>query len=342
MPVTPASPYGIDDEDTLSTLKHNRRLGPALGAFVVMALFISGCGKSHPTLSDPDPKLRVTSTTAATTATTATTTATTAPSKTTKATKATKTTKATKPTKAPPISGGTTAAPRGGTSAPPATTTIPPTNGPTSGAPSLAAGSANMHGFIATPVGDPAVHVAPDASSARISIPRINSAGVRTVFAVIGDADKPWIQVLLPTRPNGATGWVERSSVQIATTNLAMFVDLGSRRLSVRRGGQTVMEAPIAVGTTTNPTPTGPSYITELLDTGNPNGAYGRYAYGLALHSNTLSEFAGGDGQVGVHGTNEPGLIGQRVSHGCVRLNNADVLRLLNLQLPLGTPVFVS
>ena len=91
----------------------------------------------------------------------------------------------------------------------------------------------------------------------------------------------------------------------------------------------------------TNPTPTGASYITELLDTGNPNGTYGPYAFGLALHSETLTEFGGGDGQVGIHGTNTPRLIGQRVSHGCVRLNNDDMRRLVDLKLALGTPVFV-
>ena len=41
-------------------------------------------------------------------------------------------------------------------------------------------------------------------------------------------------------------------------------------------------------------------------------------------------------------GTNKPDLIGQRVSHGCVRLRNEDVLRLVSFKIPLGTPVFVT
>jgi lipoprotein-anchoring transpeptidase ErfK/SrfK len=73
-----------------------------------------------------------------------------------------------------------------------------------------------------------------------------------------------------------------------------------------------------------------------------PDDAYGPYAFGLSIHSDTQTEFAGGDGRVGIHGTNQPQLIGERVSHGCVRLNNDDVLRLVDMQLPLGAPVFVT
>ena len=35
-------------------------------------------------------------------------------------------------------------------------------------------------------------------------------------------------------------------------------------------------------------------------------------------------------------------LIGQAVSHGCVRLRNDDVKELVDLQLPLGVPVFIT
>jgi lipoprotein-anchoring transpeptidase ErfK/SrfK len=41
---------------------------------------------------------------------------------------------------------------------------------------------------------------------------------------------------------------------------------------------------------------------------------------------------------VGLHGTNQPGLIPGRPSHGCIRLRNADILRLYKLA-PKGTPI---
>ena len=199
-----------------------------------------------------------------------------------------------------------------------------------------------MQGLIATPIGNPVVHKGPKLTSPVIPVARANALGVTTVFAVVGDDSAAWVEVLLPTRPNGSTGWVQRSKVRVTTTDMRVFVNLRRRLLTVNRGSHTLLQTKIAVGTVANPTPTGATYITELLDTGKPDGLYGPYAFGLALHSDTLSEFGGGDGQVGIHGTNAPALIGQRVSHGCVRLTNADVQRLVNLKFALGTPVFIS
>ena len=53
-----------------------------------------------------------------------------------------------------------------------------------------------------------------------------------------------------------------------------------------------------------------------------------------------LTDWPGG-GYVGVHGTNEPGLIPGHISHGCIRLHNAAILRLAQL-MPVGTPLTVS
>jgi lipoprotein-anchoring transpeptidase ErfK/SrfK len=97
----------------------------------------------------------------------------------------------------------------------------------------------------------------------------------------------------------------------------------------------------IAIGAPDTPTPTGSFYVTDLLDNENDNGAYGPFALGLSAHSDTLSEFAGGDGQIGMHGTNEPWSIGQSVSHGCVRVPN-DVITQLATSLSLGTPVTIT
>jgi lipoprotein-anchoring transpeptidase ErfK/SrfK len=47
-----------------------------------------------------------------------------------------------------------------------------------------------------------------------------------------------------------------------------------------------------------------------------------------------------GDGTYGIHGTNEPGLIGGAVSYGCIRMRNADILELFS-KVRVGTRVFV-
>jgi lipoprotein-anchoring transpeptidase ErfK/SrfK len=210
-------------------------------------------------------------------------------------------------------------------------------------------GPGDLLGWIATPVGDPEVYAEPSTEAKRVEIGPKTEAGAPTTFAVVGDVSDPaklpepgWYEVALPTRPNGSTGWVPIDSVTVRKTDLRLFVDLEARTLRVERNGEGVFTAEIAIGTPENPTPVNGTYVTELIRNRDPEGSYGPYAYGLAMHSNTLTEFAGGDGQVGIHGTNRPALIGQAVSHGCVRLKNADVQELVDLQLPLGVPVFIT
>jgi lipoprotein-anchoring transpeptidase ErfK/SrfK len=100
------------------------------------------------------------------------------------------------------------------------------------------------------------------------------------------------------------------------------------------------MDEPVAVGKPSTPTPNGQFFAVELLDTGNPGGAYGPFAFTLSAYSNVYQTFGSGDGAVGMHGTNEYSSVGQSASHGCVRLHNDAIERLANL-LPLGTPVFI-
>ena len=54
-----------------------------------------------------------------------------------------------------------------------------------------------------------------------------------------------------------------------------------------------------------------------------------------------LDEFNGGDGVIGIHGTNEPEAIGSDVSHGCIRVDNDTITQMAGM-LPLGTPVHIS
>ncbi|MEO5678891.1 MAG: L,D-transpeptidase [Acidimicrobiales bacterium] len=101
-----------------------------------------------------------------------------------------------------------------------------------------------------------------------------------------------------------------------------------------------VLHTAVAVGSPAAPTPTGRFSLVDKLDTGSSGSAYGPFALGLSAHSDVLTEFGGGDGQIGIHGTNDPTSIGQAVSHGCIRVPNDVILRLASA-LPLGTPVLV-
>jgi len=95
---------------------------------------------------------------------------------------------------------------------------------------------------------------------------------------------------------------------------------------------------PVGVGTNATPTPGDLYYVKELLPPPEPNGPYGAYAYGLSGFSNQVTSFAGGEGVIGIHGTNDPSSIGKDVSFGCIRMSDAGITRLAG-RLPLGTPV---
>lgn len=147
-----------------------------------------------------------------------------------------------------------------------------------------------------------------------------------------------YLEVLVPGRPNGRTGWVHRDDVDITWTNYRIRVELESRRVELYNRTDLVVAGTAAIGTETNPTPTGQTFVTETLVNPDAGGLYGPYALGLAMWSDTLTEYAGGDGQVALHGTHRPDLLGERVSHGCVRVHN-DLIRELAGRVPLGTPV---
>lgn len=160
------------------------------------------------------------------------------------------------------------------------------------------------------------------------------------VFEVIDHSRADFYHVMLPTRPNGSTGWVRASEVRLSGTEWSIDIDLSARFATVYKGTKVDTQTGVVVGTPESPTPTGDFYITEEVPTGMPFGVYGPYEFGLSAHSDVYSEFGGGDGQIGLHGTNEPGLIGTAASHGCVRFPN-DAITKMAKALPPGTPVHI-
>ncbi|HEY6531060.1 MAG TPA: L,D-transpeptidase [Acidimicrobiales bacterium] len=194
---------------------------------------------------------------------------------------------------------------------------------------------------VARPVVDTEVFAAPDASRPDQVLPARTEFGSPLALVVVDDSVPGWLEVQLPTRPNESTGWIRSDGVEVRRVTMAVLVDLEARRLVVTDAGAVVLEAPVAVGASATPTPTGTFFVVDKLATGSASGPYGPFAFGLSAHSEVLTEFAGGDGQVGIHGTNDTSSIGNPVSNGCVRVPN-DVVTQLNELLPLGTPVVVA
>jgi lipoprotein-anchoring transpeptidase ErfK/SrfK len=149
-----------------------------------------------------------------------------------------------------------------------------------------------------------------------------------------------WLHVYLPVRPNGTSGWIRARSARVLRDHYRVIVRVRRHRLEVWRGRRLVTRQRVAVGRRRMPTPHGVFFVVELLKPTNPRGTYGPFSFGLSAHSNVLRRFGGGDGRIGMHGTNEPWLLGHSISHGCIRMPNRAVRKLARL-LPLGTPVVI-
>lgn len=185
-----------------------------------------------------------------------------------------------------------------------------------------------------------ALYHQPDGTSYRRLGPLEDSYGTHPVFRVLTQRGG-WLHVSLPIRPNHSSAWIRTSDATVATTDLRVQVKEHTHRLVVWRGRTRVLVAPIAVGKAVTPTPSGVYFLAFALRSTDPTGFYGPYSFGLSAYSNVFTTFAGGDGEIGLHGTSEPSLLGHSVSHGCIRVSNAVITRLVHL-LPLGTPISIE
>jgi lipoprotein-anchoring transpeptidase ErfK/SrfK len=194
--------------------------------------------------------------------------------------------------------------------------------------------------LVATALGSRVVVRSGAGSGAAHTLANPTSDGAPLTFLVINESDAVpgWLRVNLPQRPNGSTGWVRESDVNLSSTPYRLIISMSKHRLQLLDQGRRVATYAVGVGKVTTPTPRGTYYLTELLRPPNPAGEYGPYAFGLSAYSNTLKSFAGGPGQLGLHGTDDPKGLGHDVSHGCLRVANAVITKLAG-ELPLGTPI---
>ena len=117
-----------------------------------------------------------------------------------------------------------------------------------------------------------------------------------------------------------------------------LVVDLRSFRATLFRRGRPIFRARVGVGKFSWPTPRGEFYIrNKLTEFASPT--YGPVAFGTSARSAVLTDWPAG-GYVGIHGTDRPDLLPGRVSHGCIRMRNEDILRLSKL-MPVATPITI-
>lgn len=165
--------------------------------------------------------------------------------------------------------------------------------------------------------------------------------GTVTVLGVVAGPEDGWVEVMLPVRPNGSTGWVRTDDVSLYVADGEIFVSLSDRELVYVVDGVELLRTEVGIGSDHNQTPTGHYFVTDSVTLADPNSPWGPHALGISARSDTITEFNGGDGIIGIHGTNNPNSIGGNVSLGCVRVPN-DMITALHQMVPIGTRVTVQ
>jgi L,D-transpeptidase catalytic domain len=188
------------------------------------------------------------------------------------------------------------------------------------------------------------VHVQPRVSSRRVTtLDTWTTDDTQNIVLVLSGVDRSsrdtWYRVRLPILPNNSTGWVQKRYLgDLYTVHTHLYVDRRRMTATLERDGVRVFKSIVGVGKSVWPTPRGEFYIRDKM-TSFANPVYGPIAFGTSARSPVLTDWPGG-GFVGVHGTNEPGILPGRVSHGCIRMPNASILKLARL-MPVGTPLTV-
>jgi hypothetical protein len=183
---------------------------------------------------------------------------------------------------------------------------------------------------------------APDGGAAQVGALELRTPeGTRNAVAVLDraqdDAGRAWVRVALPVLPNGQTAWVRRRALGgYETVRKWLDIDLDRLRATLYDRGRPILRADVAVGMAGWETPRGRFLIRNKL-TRYRSPTYGPVAFGTSARAPGATDWPAG-GFVGIHGTDRPDLVPGRVSHGCIRMRNADILALARA-MPIGTPL---
>lgn len=128
-------------------------------------------------------------------------------------------------------------------------------------------------------------------------------------------------------------------------TPISLTVDLSDRQVFVYRNSRLIARYPVAIGQPGWETPTGafrvhsmkrnPAWQHPITRETVPPGQSGN-----PLGDRWIGFWSGEKTEIGFHGTNQEDLIGQAVSHGCLRMRNHDIRALFEIVIE-GTPVTV-
>ena len=168
--------------------------------------------------------------------------------------------------------------------------------------------------------------------------PDYRTQEILALSTTLGSDGKAWYRISVPMRPNGVKGWIPARSVTLAPTVSQIVIHRNARTIDIYWHRKHALHAIVAVGAPGMETPVGHYYVAaRFVPYQDP--FLGVFAVETSAYSK-LTEWPGGGG-VGIHGTSMPQLLGQAVSHGCVRVSNQTAAAMRKLA-PLGTPITIT
>ena len=202
---------------------------------------------------------------------------------------------------------------------------------------------------IVTLLGGKRVRARPGAGEVLTSVSGARPiTGARTTLPVLAEAHAGgdrWLLVRLPGRSlkrgvSPRSGWISAGNTRSRRTAWHVLIDLDARQVRVYRRGVRLRSYRAIVGARSTPTPRGAYFVEESLRL--PATAAGApFALATSARSSVLQEFAGGPGQIALHGVEHlGGRLGTGVSHGCVRLTRG-AITWLAAQIRPGVPVTI-
>ncbi|SHL19575.1 L,D-transpeptidase catalytic domain [Pseudonocardia thermophila] len=205
------------------------------------------------------------------------------------------------------------------------------------GAPLDPAPQSTTTGLVVHPVRETPVHDAPGGTPLA-RLPRTMLRDVGDTWVPVIEQQAGWLRVLLPSRPNGSTGWIRAADVTEARTPYLITVHLRSKKLRLEKDGQVVGTWKVGIGKPATPTPAGRTFLMAAFR--DPNQTFSPVILPLGTHSPTLDTFGGGPGTVAIHTWPTADVFGTETSDGCIRVP-AEALKKL-IDVPLGTLVVIT
>ncbi len=194
--------------------------------------------------------------------------------------------------------------------------------------------------LVATLDGSVPGYASPEAAAPAMTVPG-SWFGYPSKLPVLA-SEPGWLYVRLAQRPNGSTIWVRQSDVTLSSTPYAIVVNLTTMHLQVFDNGAPILDFPAGIGAPDDPTPPGQYFVPMQYP--SPGPGYGPFVLVTSDHSDTITDWENsGDAVIGIHGPITSyddsliGTTGAAISHGCIRLHDADLAQLS--MIPAGTPL---